>query len=155
MKRRIILFVAAAVAALTVTGVALAAVNFHNVTFTDNGTTLTVSGKLSGLGNGDITVTLSASATPTATCTNKGGTQAPGQNPATVDVAGSQAIPASEIKNGTVNFSVTTSEPAQPTAQAAGCPNGNWTAQITDLTFTSFTVTVIQGGVAVGTFTGP
>ena len=155
MKRRIILFVAAAVAALTVTGVALAAVNFHNVTFTDNGTTLTVSGKLSGLGNGDITVTLSASATPTATCTNKGGTQAPGQNPATVDVTGSQAIPASEIKNGTVNFSVTTSEPAQPTAQAAGCPNGNWTAQITDLTFTSFTVTVIQGGVTVGTFTGP
>ena len=42
MKRSIILFVAAAVAALTVTGVALAAVNFHNVTFTDNGTTLTV-----------------------------------------------------------------------------------------------------------------
>ena len=72
-----------------------------------------------------------------------------------MDVTGSQAIPASEIKNGTVNFSVTTSEPAQPTAQAAGCPNGNWTAQITDLTFTSFTVTVIQGGVTVGTFTGP
>jgi hypothetical protein len=154
MKRRILFFVAAAVAALTVTGVALAAVNFHNVTFTDNGTTLTVSGKLTGLGNGDILVNLSATANPTATCTNRGGTQAPGQNPATVNVTGAQAIPAEEVKNGTVNFSVTTSEPAQPTAQQAGCPNGNWTARITDLAFTSFTVTVIQGGMTVGTFNG-
>jgi hypothetical protein len=155
MKRRGLLALgAAAVVALTVTAVAAAAVNFHNVTFTDNGTTLTVSGKLSGLGNADVTVNLSATATPTATCTNKGGTQAPGQNPATVNVTGSEAIPASEIKNGTVSFSVTTQEPAQPTAQQAGCPNGNWTAQITDLAFTSFTVSVFQNGMLVATFNG-
>ena len=154
MKRRGLLLGAVAVAALTFTAVAVAAVNFHNVTFTDNGTTLTVSGKLSGLGNADVTINLSAAATPTATCTNKGGTQAPGQNPATVDVTGSQAIPASEIKNGQTPFSVTTQEPAQPSARAAGCPNGNWTAEITDLAFTSFTVTVIQNNTVVATYNG-
>jgi hypothetical protein len=155
MKRRILVFAVAALAALTVTGVALAAVNFHNVVFNDNGTTLTVSGKLSGLGNGDVLVTVSASAIPTATCTNKGGNQAPGQNPATVDVTGASSIPAAEIKNGQTPFSVTTSEPATPSATDAGCPNGKWTAEITDLLFTSFTVTVSQGGVVVGTYTGP
>jgi hypothetical protein len=155
MKRRGLLALgAAAVAALTFTAMALATVNFHNVSFADNGTTLTVSGKLTGLGNGDVFVALSATGTPTATCTNKGGAQAPGQNPAAVNVSGGEAIPASEIKNGTVNFSVTTEPPAQPTAQQAGCPNGNWTAQITDIAFTSFTVTVTQGGVTVATYTG-
>ena len=152
MKRRILFLVAAAVAALTVTSVALAAVNFHNVTSNDNGLTLTVSGKLTGLGNADVTINLSATGTPTATCTNKGGTQAPGQNPATVNLAGTLDISASDIKNGTVNFSVTTGAPATPSARDAGCPNGNWTVQLTDIAFTSFTIQVIQNGIVVGTF---
>ena len=64
-------------------------------------------------------------------------------------MTGIQSIPASEVKNGNVSFNVATSPSAQPTAAQAGCPNNNWTAQITDLAFTSATITVTQNGAVV------
>jgi hypothetical protein len=152
MKRRLLALAGVIALAGLTAAVAIAAVNFHNVSTSSTALTFTVSGKLTGLGNTDVTVVLSATGTPTATCTNKGGAQAPGQNPAQVTIGGQQNIPAADVKNGTVNFSVTTEAPAQPTAQQAGCPNGNWTAQITSINFTSFTVTVFQNGVVVATY---
>lgn len=136
-------FVAAATAAMA-SSVHLK--NFANPTFTDNGLTLTASGALAGLGNGDVLVNLAATANATAVCTNPAGAnQPPGQNPAPVSVSGSEAIPASEVKNGTVAFSVTTNPPTNPIPGAPGCPNRHWTETITDLSFTGATITVQQG----------
>ena len=113
-------------------------------TVADNGLTATATGTLAGLGNGNVIVTLSfPNATGTTICSNKGGADAPGQNPATpAAVSGSALV--TQVKNGTVSFVVTTDPPANPTSDSAGCPNGNWTARFDNLTFGSGTLTVQQ-----------
>jgi hypothetical protein len=146
-----------AIAALSVVGLfaptAALAANVHFVsgpTFTDNGTTLTTTGKLAGLGNGDLVITVAVKGiAEKITCTNPGGNQAPGQNKPGVTASGDQTIDDSQIKNGSVTIRVTTTAPAQLTAKQAGCPNNNWTARIDDVKFSSATITVVQEGVTV------
>jgi hypothetical protein len=116
----------------------------RNPSFNDGGLFLTASGELAGLGGGDVLIKLSAQADVDSTCTNQGGTQAPGQNPAPLTVTGAQPIPEEEIKNGTTPFAVATNPPVTPIPGAPGCPNSNWTEDINDLSFTSATITVEQ-----------
>ena len=112
--------------------------------FTDNYLTLIADGELSGLGNGDVMITIEATADVTSTCTNQGGNQAPGQNPAPITVIGSTAIPEEEVKNGNTPFEVETIEPEVIIPGAPDCPNPNWTEAIEDLAFTSAIITVEQ-----------
>lgn len=125
----------------------------HPVLFVDNGLTLTATVSYAGLGNFDTLQSLDATANPTATCTNPGGSnQPPGQNPAEVDVTGATAVPAGDIKNGNVSIATVTSAPVTPVPGAPDCPNPNWTETITDLAFTSATITLFQDANGNGTF---
>jgi hypothetical protein len=119
-------------------------------TFDDGGLTLTGSGTLAGLGEGDVLVILNARANATAECCNpSGGCRVPGHNPAPVTVSGGESIPASEVDNGNVAFVVTTQAPRSPIPGAPDCPNSSWSENIKDLAFTSATITVMQGGSTV------
>lgn len=152
-RKRTIVF---GITVLMVLALALGTVSAANVhlkggkhaepSFYDGGLTLTASGDLAGLGNEDLVINLEADGDVTATCTNRGGHQAPGQNPAPVTVGGHQDVAASEIKNGNLSFNVTTEVPADPwfILGAPDCPNGNWTEEITDVAFNNATITVEQ-----------
>lgn len=114
-------------------------------TCTDGGITATCTGRLSGLGNGDVLVVVNFPNATAATLCHApgGGNTAPGQNPAaSVSVTGSKNY--GNPKNGNLTFTVTTDVPAAPSASDAGCPNTNWTVSISDVTFGSGTLKVYQ-----------
>jgi hypothetical protein len=115
--------------------------------FSVDGLSLTATGSVAGLGNEDVTVTLNATGTATIIGRNPAGNVAPGQT-REVNVSGQQVI--EDPKNGRVDFAVST-EP--PTAPEDVLPNKKWTAEITDVDFTSATLTVEQGGEVVLTET--
>jgi hypothetical protein len=115
------------------------------VLFVDNGLTLTATVVYAGLGNFTTLQDVVATADATSTCTNPAGaTQPPGQNPADAVVGGQTAVPQDDIKNGNVTIATETTAPTTPMPGAPDCPNPQWTETITDLAFTSATITVFQ-----------
>jgi len=154
---RMIVVVAAVVTVLALVGVASAG-NPHfagkprEPTFNDLGTDLRTRVDVAGLGNfnTELDVVAQGTASGTSTCANNGGNEAPGQNPAAfpVTASGTIAVPASDIKNGRVQITVTssTSPLVFTKAGAPDCPNPGWTetVTITDVAFSSATVAVTQ-----------
>ena len=101
-------------------------------------------GFVSGIGNTDVTMVLDASGIPAITCTNNGGNQVPGQSFPKVTAEGTQVLPGNSPlrKNGKAPFGVETNPPAPLTWDQAGCPNSNWSAQITFVFWTNATISV-------------
>src|SRR4051812_14071852 len=90
---------------LCATAALAASVHFKNnrpPRITDNGLTATVNGALAGLGNGDVTITVTAEGVGTTILYSPAGNAAPGQNKTPFTLVGTQTIPAKEIKNGNV-----------------------------------------------------
>jgi hypothetical protein len=112
----------------------------------DNGLTFSQTASVTGLGNGDIVVTLTiTNVQPTARCINPAGEEkVPGQNPAPANVSGSVAVPGSDIKNGNLTITVSTAPPSpNPIPGAPDCPNTSWTEVIRDMSLTSSSVATL------------
>jgi len=144
MKRYLLFFALAAVAALTFAAVALAQSGHFlgTPTCTDEGTTVECSGRVAGLGGTTFNVTVEAEGTAITECRNPGGNVAPGQT-FDLDVTG-DAGPQPTPRNGSARFNL---ESDAPVAPAGSCPNPQWTASVTDVVFTSdATITLLEDG---------
>ena len=110
----------------------------------DIGLQVRCTGKVAGLGGTTFEITISAPGLATVECHNPAGNVAPGQD-TEVNVAGSTG-PLPTPRNGQFIFTVTTDSPA-PLPPTPTCPNVKWTPVITDVAFTTATVTLLEDGV--------
>lgn len=83
--------------------------------------TVTATGKISGLGNKDVTAVLDV--TFATQCRNPGGNVAPGQN-----ASSSTTLTGLHPENGNLVFSISTTPVV--TNESAGCPNPQWQAEV-------------------------
>jgi hypothetical protein len=114
--------------------------------FTDQGQTLSSTISLTGLGNGDVTITLDVTGGATYTLYNPAGGFVPGQNKIPISSSTTVTVPSSQVKNGNLTVTLSTTAPVAPPAKDLGAPNNNWTAEIDDVSFDTATITVVQGG---------
>ena len=146
MKRNIlsVLTVLVLVTLLTSTVSAGGNVGLRSVAFSLG--SLIAEGTFTGLGGykQGVNVELAASGDPVVTCTNQGGTQAPGQNPAKLSTTGNQFIgPQLITKKGTAPLDVT-AEAGPISGTQGGCPNDNWSAEVEFVFWTEATISVFD-----------
>jgi len=131
----------ATVAVLALPSVA-SAQNGHFVgtqTCTDIGSQVQCSGKVAGLGGTTFTITVQATGTASVECHNPAGNVAPGQS-FSFSAQGSSG-PFPTPRNGQSPYTVTTDAPVAP---AGSCPNSKWTAVVTDVQFTTATISLFE-----------
>jgi hypothetical protein len=152
--RRLLLSCMVAAAVLALPGVA-SAQSGHFVqtqTCTDIGTQVRCSGKVAGLGGTTFEISVAAQGTATVVCINPGGNRAPGQD-TSVTVSGSSG-PLPTPRNGQFRYTVTSVAPG-PLPATPTCPNAQWTPVITDVSFTTATITLAEDGVVSDQVTVP
>ena len=154
--KRILVIAALAVSALLVMASGALAASPHfkkngspvcTISVSGNSGTTSCSGALAGLGNSDLLLKLTTSGTAVYQCQNGGGNTAPGQNKVLIGPSVTPVlIPADQIKNGNLAFSIanTLSAPATVTGAEAGCPNPNWTGVNPVVTVTDISLVIEQ-----------
>jgi hypothetical protein len=117
-------------------------------TCTDIGTQVRCTAKVAGLGGTTFQLDVTATGTASVECTNPGGNVAPGQSFTTTTTGSSGPMPTP--RNGSARVTVQT---VAPTAPAGSCPNDMWTATVTDVVFTTATLTLREDGTVSDTIT--
>jgi len=109
---------------------------------TENFPSLVATGFASGLGKMDVTIKLEADGIPEITCTNNGENDVPGRSYPKVTASGESTLLGKDPirKNGRSPFDATTVNPTTIPWDQAGCPNSNWTARITFISWTDATL---------------
>ena len=112
----------------------------------DAGTALECTGSLAGLGNENLTFILQADSFGTFACRTPSGKNEPyGQNKVYFPVNDVTSIDASEIKNGSLNFTISAPDiPPTATPQQAGCPSTSWSTRLVDLEFSNISLEIQQ-----------
>lgn len=125
------------------------AANLHFVgrpTAAADGETVVVTGKVAGLGNEDITVTVEVDGEVVVFSINPGGNEPPGQNKEPFSAVESQTfVPSDDNGHFTFTIVVDLSEAIQAAVDAHEVPNPNWEKEAGPVTLDSATVTVTQG----------
>ena len=83
-----------------------------------------------GIGSEVYNLRLTATGDPLVSCTNQGGNQAPGQNPAVTVLDDSAVGGDPSNRNGKYEFDVANAIDPLAIVSATACPNDNWTARL-------------------------
>jgi hypothetical protein len=157
-RSKVVLVLVALIMGVSVTAVFAASPHYKRGSpqCSAGGTTGTCSGSIAGLGNEDIRITVSVTGTAQPFCAAPGNPDnvVPGQNPVDFMASASVTVPASEIKNGNLSFSLSAiAVVPTPTADEV-CSNKNWNVTISEASITTLTLMIEQPpGTVIGSLT--